>query len=169
MKHAEASLPEQGSTFDGHYRSGMRLRVIGKPPEFGPHAAHAGTLERDSITDVETGLPVTDIRSLVIFLNAFGWMDAIVTVTERDEAGHVVFGENGEGVLFARYVSQVEPNLTVRSESVADHAERLRRMGETIKQADRLVKAVEEGLPNRDDIVLTYREARAGLNEVGGI
>lgn len=150
------------------YRSGMRLRVVGQPPEFGPFAAHAVSLTPGCVTDAATGLPVTNISSMVVFLNANGWMDAIVTVTPRDE--YDMPRRAGNGILRTRHSSPVDLDLTVRSESVADHAERLRRMGDAIQAADHALRPGDlVSYVGGDEWATSYREARRMLDEIGGV
>jgi hypothetical protein len=156
-----APLPAGTSSKGVRYRSGMRLRLTGRPPEHGRWAAHAGTLTRDCVVDADTGDFVTNIESLVVTVFAFGWMDAVVTTVDR-EAGFVA-----RRLVRRRDHSPLSLDLVVRSESVADHADRVRLMGDALKAADDMAKRHVE--IDDSNSSARYRDARKALDEIGGL
>lgn len=142
------------------YRSGMRLHFTGRPPEHGRFAAHSISLSPGCIRDVDTGENVTNIQSLVISLSGNAWMDAVVTTVDRDAS------MTAHRLVRRRDHSPLSLDLVVRSESVADHAERVRLMGNALKLADQMADhvAIDEWGAATD-----YRKARKALDELGGI
>lgn len=142
------------------YRSGMRLRFTGRPPEHGRWAAHSASLAPGCIVDADTGERVTNIESLVLSVSSNAWMDAVVTTVDRDASAVT------RRLVRRRGRSPISLDLVVRSESAADHAERVKRMEAAVHAADMMADHVEI---DEWGAVTDYRRARKRLDELGGI